>query len=130
MENLLQHHPIIEYESMEHPGPHHKLKTDSANSKTLQRTSKEYKNGDSDSDLAHPQQQTRNRQKKFIKNFKQLPSKEIVLERKLNSNHQLFTTKDNEFPERPESNMNVHYCFFQVILVHWLVTSFYKAISM
>ena len=95
MENLLQHHPIIEYESMEHPGPHHKLKTDSANSKTLQRTSKEYKNGDSDSDLAHPQQQTRNRQKKFIKNFKQLPSKEIVLERKLNSNHQLFTTKMN-----------------------------------
>ena len=37
--------------------------------------------GDYDSDPAHPQHQNRNREKKFIKNFKHLPSEEIVLRR-------------------------------------------------
>ena len=37
--------------------------------------------GDSDSEEAHPQQQNRTRQKKFVKNFKQLPSEEVVLQR-------------------------------------------------
>ena len=38
--------------------------------------------GDSDSEEAHPQQQNRTRQKKFVKNFKQLPSEEVVLQSK------------------------------------------------
>jgi len=38
--------------------------------------------GDSDSEeVVHPQQQNRTRQKKFVKNFKQLPSEEVVLQR-------------------------------------------------
>ena len=31
--------------------------------------------------MVHPQQQNRTRQKKFVKNFKQLPSEEVVLQR-------------------------------------------------
>ena len=38
---------------------------------------------DSDSEEAvHPHQKNRTRQKKFVKNFKQLPSEEVVLQRK------------------------------------------------
>ena len=40
--------------------------------------------GDSDSEEAHPQQQNRTRQKKFVKNFKQLPSEEVVLQSESN----------------------------------------------
>ena len=104
---------------MEHPGPQHAPKTESINSKTLHRKSMEYKDGDSDSDLAHPQQQTRNRQKKFIKNFKQLPSKEIVLERKLNSNYQLFITKENVKKNRGKNECSQLSIFRLFLCIGW-----------
>ena len=46
--------------------------------------------GDSDSDEAHPQQQNRTRQKKFVKNFKQLPSEEVVLQSECKNNKRSF----------------------------------------
>ena len=46
--------------------------------------------GDSDSDEAHPQQQNRTRQKKFVKNFKQLPSEEVVLQSECKNSKRSF----------------------------------------
>ena len=55
--------------------------------------------GDSDSEeVVHPQQQNRTRQKKFVKNFKQLPSEEVVLQRE-------YQTKRND--KRGETNVRV-----------------------
>ena len=55
--------------------------------------------GDSDSEeVVHPQQQNRTRQKKFVKNFKQLPSEEVVLQRE-------YRTKRND--KRGETNVRV-----------------------
>ena len=55
--------------------------------------------GDSDSEeVVHPQQQNRTRQKKFVKNFKQLPSEEVVLQRE-------YRTKRND--KRGETNARV-----------------------
>ena len=89
MEDLLQHSPTTETVSMGRPGPTHPSKTNASKPETDHKTSIGGNDDDYDSDPAHPQQQNRTRQKKFIKNFKHLPSEEIVLQRefKLNRMH-------------------------------------------
>ena len=62
--------------SMGRPGPTHPSKK-SASNPTLAEPGQ-----DSDSDIAHPDQQNRSRQKKFVKNFKGLPIEETVHKRK------------------------------------------------
>jgi len=61
--------------SMGRPGPTHPSRTNASNPALADAEP------DSDSDMAHPDQQNRTRQKKFVKNFKGLPIEETVHKR-------------------------------------------------
>ena len=65
--------------------------------------------GDSDSEEAHPQQQNRTRQKKFVKNFKQLPSEEVVLQSESNQ-HQIKTMGEYFFKGTPARSCPTSCC--------------------
>ena len=63
---------------MGRPGPmHHATARTSVSNPTLAEPEP-----DSESDIIHPDQQNRTRQKKFVKNFKGLPFEETVHKRK------------------------------------------------
>ena len=61
---------------MGRPGPTHPSRTNASNTTLAE------PDPDSDTEMAHPDQQNRTRQKKFVKNFKGLPLEETVHKRK------------------------------------------------